>query len=432
MTVTATTGFLGLSHLGIVSSTGWASFGEPVVAVDLDPAPVEALRAGRLPVHEPGLSELFGRVRARMSFSTDPAALATASLVIVARDVPTDTADASDPSAVLRLIDAAVPHLRDGVTLVVMSQVPPGFTRRLADRLRARRPDLRFALYYWIETLIFGNAVERFLSPERLMVGCADPNAPLPAPFDAGLRRLGAPIFRMAYESAELTKTAINLYLCAAVTYANTLADLCEAVGADWTEMVPALRLDRRIGPAAYIKPGLGIAGGNLERDMITLRDLCRGHGVDGSLIETMLAYNVARYRWVGKKLAEHLADVPAPVVAVWGLAYKKNTHSTKNSVALRVIADLQGRAEVRAWDPVVRAGDVDVAAKIVGDRDEALVGADCLLVLTDWDEFAAPSAAALATMRRRLVIDGVGVVDRSRPEVRDVVCVSMGRPAAR
>ena len=432
MTASAATGFLGLSHLGIVSSIGWASFGEPVVAVDLEPAPVAARAAGRLPVHEPGLTELFGRVGARMTFSTDPAALSTASLVIVARDVPTDTADASDPSAVLRLVDAAIPHLRDGVTLVVMSQVPPGFTRRLADRIRARRPRLRFALHYWIETLIFGNAVERFLSPERLMVGCADPDAPLPEAFDAGLRRFGAPIFRMAYESAELTKTAINLYLCAAVTYANTLSDLCEAVGADWTEMVPALRLDRRIGPAAYIKPGLGIAGGNLERDMITLRDLCRDHGVDGSLIETMLAYNVARYQWVQRKLAERLADVPAPVIAVWGLAYKKNTHSTKNSVALRVIADLQGRAEVRAWDPVVRAGDVDVAAKIVGDRDEALVGADCLLVLTDWDEFATPGAGALATMRRRLLIDGVGVVDRSRPELRDVVCVSMGRPAAR
>jgi len=426
------TGFLGLSHLGIVSSIGWASFGEPVVAVDLDPAPVEALRAGRLPVHEPGLAELFDRVRPRMTFSTEPAALGEAALVIVARDVPTDTADASDPSAVLRLIDGAVPHLRDGVTLVVMSQVPPGFTRRLADRIRARRPDLRFALYYWIETLIFGNAVERFLKPERLMVGCADPTAALPAEFDAGLRRFGAPIFRMAYESAELTKTAINLYLCAAVTYANTLSDLCEAVGADWAEMVPALRLDRRIGPAAYIKPGLGIAGGNLERDMITLRDLCRAHGVDGSLIDTMLGYNGARYRWVHRKLAAHLADVPAPVIAVWGLAYKKNTHSTKNSVALRVIADLQGRAEVRAWDPVVRAGDVDVAAKVVGDRDEALVGADCVLILTDWDDFAAPTAAALATMRRRLIIDGVGVVDRARAELGGAVCIAMGRAAPR
>jgi UDPglucose 6-dehydrogenase len=424
----APTAFLGLSHLGVISSIGWASLGESVTAVDLDPSPVAVLQAGQLPVLEPSLDELFAATRARMTFSTDPSLIRDASLVVVARDVPTDAGNASDLSAVNNLIHAAIPHLRDGVTLVVMSQVPPGFMRRLGQLIRAGRPELRLHLYYWIETLIFGNAVERFLRPERIMLGCADPTTPLPPALEAAVGRFQAPVFHMRYESAELTKTAINLYLCAAVTYANTLSDLCEAVGADWSEMTPALRLDRRIGPAAYIRPGLGIAGGNLERDLVTLRNLCRSHGVDSAFIDAMIEYNDRRYRWVQRKLEVHvLAVVSRPVLAIWGLAYKRNTRSTKNSMALRVINDLGHRVELRAWDPVVGAGDVDVPAKIVGDAASALDDADALLILTDWPEFGALPADALSRMRRRVVIDGVGIVDRRRTDLRDVTLVTMG-----
>jgi UDPglucose 6-dehydrogenase len=423
------TGFLGLSHLGIVSSTGWASLGQPVAAVDLDPAPVAALGQGEVPVHEPGLDALLGRHRARMTFSTDPAALAACPLVVIARDVPTDHDNAADPSVVQDLVDAALPHLQPRVTLVLMSQVSPGFTRRLGMRIRARRPDLAFRLYYWVETLVFGRAVERYLSPERIIIGCDDPAAPFPLELDDGLRRFGCPIIPMTYESAELTKAAINLYLCAAVTYANTLSDLCEAVGADWSEMAPALRLDPRIGSAAYIRPGLGIGGGNLERDMTTLRDLCDDTTVDAAFIQTMIDYNRRRFRWVHRKLEAHVFQAGShPLIAVWGLAYKKNTRSTKNSLALRVIDSLRGRAEVHAWDPLVRASDVDVPAKIVGDRDEALDGADCLLILTDWDEFRLPAAAAVASMRRPVVIDCVGVVDQARADLGGVHYLRIGR----
>jgi UDPglucose 6-dehydrogenase len=424
-----TTGFLGLSHLGIVSSVGWASLIGPVVAVDLDGPVVAQLAAGRLPVHEPSLDELFAKSRGRMTFTTDPAALAQCDLLIVARDVPTDDRNVSDLSAVLALVDAAVPHLQHGVTLAVMSQVPPGFTRTLMARIAARRPGLDVRLYYWVETLIFGRAVERYLKPERIILGCLDPTQALPANLDEAVRRFGCPVFPMRYESAELTKTAINLYLCAAVTYANTLSDLCEAVGADWTEMMPALRADQRIGPAAYIRPSLGIAGGNLERDMVTLRELCRSHSVDGELIETMLAGNERRVRWVDRKLGEHVfAAVERPTIGVWGLAYKRGTRSTKNSMALRVVRELRDRCDVRAWDPLVTASDIDVPIKVVGDRDEALGGADCLLVLTDWEEFARPSAAALATMRRRLIIDGVGIVEPRWVDPNDALLVAMGR----
>ena len=427
------TGFLGLSHLGIISGIGWASLDSSVVAVDLEAEPVERLRRGELPVHEPSLPELFAAARDRMTFSTDPSALAACDLVVVSRDIPTDTDNGSDPSVVDRLVDAAIPHLRPGSTLVLMSQVSPGSTRALATRVQARRPEAGIAVYYWVETLIFGNAVERFLKPERIIVGAEDPTRPLPPSLEAGLRRFGCPILPMGYESAELTKTAINLYLFGAVTYANTLADLCEAVGANWSEMVPALRLDRRIGPAAYIRPSLGVAGGNLERDLVTLRGLGHRHGVDVAYVDTLLAHNARRYRWVQRQLDRRVLDRDGrAVVAVWGLAYKKNTRSTKNSMALRVIENLRGRADVRAYDPLVKAPDVNVAATLVESRDAALVGADCLLILTDWDEFASPPGAGFRSMRRPVVIDCVGVMDPSRQALPGVEYVAMGRAGRR
>ncbi len=426
-------GFLGLSHLGTVSSIGWASLGSPVLGVDLDPEPVDLLSRGKLPVHEPSLPELFAASRERLIFSTDPAALAECDLVVVSRDVPTDSENGSDPSVVERLIEAAIPHLRPHATLVLMSQVSPGATRSLAARIEARRPGVGISVYYWVETLVFGNAVERFLKPERIIVGAANPSKPLPSVFGAGLRRFGCPILPMAYESAELTKTAINLYLFGAVTYANTLADLCEAVGANWSEMVPALRLDRRIGPAAYIRPSLGVAGGNLERDLVTLRGLGRRHGVDVAYVDTLLAHNARRYHWVQRQLERRvLTRGQQPVVAVWGLAYKKNTRSTKNSMALRVIESLNGKAEIRAYDPLVKTPDLRVPATVVESRDAALVGADCLLILTDWDEFATAPGDGFGSMRCPVVIDCVGVMDPAQGGLSQVEFVAMGRADGR
>jgi len=372
-----------------------------------------------------------------MTFTDDAAALGACDLVIFSRDVPTDAANVSDTRVVLDLVDRVLPHLRRGATLALMSQVPPGFTRALGARLRAARPDAAFELYYWVETLIFGRAVDRFLRPERLILGSADPSGARPAAFDRELQAFGCPIFQMGYESAELTKMSINLYLSAAVTYANTLADLCEGVGACWADMAPALRADARIGPQAYIRPGLGIAGGNLERDLASLAGLCRTRGVNGSFIETLIAYNTERPGWVRRKLDEHVflpGIAPAgqkPVIGVWGLAYKKGTRSTKNAIAPRLLEELRDLAVLRVWDPVVLPTEVDVPATFTASRDDVLDGADALVILTDWDEFSAPPRAALERMRHRLVIDAVGVVDLARAELSGVDYVAMGRPAA-
>jgi UDPglucose 6-dehydrogenase len=432
MTATiAPTGFVGLSHLGIVAGVAWASFGRPVIGYDPDAAIVEALEKGNSPVHEPGLHELLEQSKAWIRFSTDKTKLSACPLVIVSLDVPTLPDNTSDLAPLWGLIDEVVPVLQPGVVIVVMSQVPTGFNKALIQRIEELRPGFSYALYYCVETLVIGNAVRCALAPERFIVGCADLSLPLPEIFREGLRRYGCPIIQMGYESAELTKMAINLYLASSVTYANVLAELCAHVNADWSEIVPALKLDQRIGPHAYLRPGLGIAGGNLERDLTTLRDLCDRHGIDTNYIDALAHHNAHRYHWALSMLRQYVFERnPVPKLAVWGLTYKKNTRSLKNSPAVRLIRDLGARAVVRAWDPVILASDVDLPAQIMSSKESVLEGADGLIIMTDWDAFVGFDPDILrSSMRHPVVIDCVGAMEANRSRLTGIEYISTGRP---
>src|SRR5260370_5677060 len=214
-------------------------------------------------------------------------------------------------------------------------------------------------LYYQVGALVFGRAVERATQPERYIIGCADPGEKLPPALATLLGAYGCPILPMRYESAELAKISINCCLVAAVTVANTLAELAERIGADWREIVPALKLDRRIGAFAYLAPGLGIAGGNLERDLATVLRFAEATGSEASLIAAFLTNSAHRRDWVLRTLhREVFATNPGAALAILGLAYKENTHSIKNSPSLALIAAL-GPWRLALYDPAVPASGV-------------------------------------------------------------------------
>jgi UDPglucose 6-dehydrogenase len=210
----------------------------------------------------------------------------------------------------------------------------------------------------------------------------------------------------MRYESAELSKIAINCCLVASVSVANTLAELCEHMDADWSEIAPALKLDKRIGPHAYLSPGLGIAGGNLERDLQTVIRLAGELGTDAGVVKAWVANSRHRRDWAARKIRELLLDAkPKASVAVWGLAYKENTHSVKNSPSLATIAQLKGAA-LRLHDPVV-------AGSTAKDPLEVARGADALMILTPWPQYREIGAAQIAAaMRGRIVLDPYQVLD--------------------
>ncbi len=368
-------GFAGMSHLGIVTSAATAAKGFDVVIYGT-PAMIS----------EPGLPELLAVNQSRIKPITNPGALKDCDLVVVSLDVSTDIGNHSDLTGLRQLI-AQLPPV---ATLVILSQVPPGFTRSL------KLPNV----YYQVETLIFGRAVERALHPERYMIGCANPSAPLPDSYAKWLQAFDCPILPMRYESAELAKISINMFLVSSVATTNTLAEVCEAIGADWNEIAPALRLDKRIGQHAYLSPGLGIAGGNLERDLITVRTLAEQHGTDASIVTAWLANSRYRRDWVLRKLHEHIGEP----IAVWGLAYKQDTASTKNSPALALLELLKG-FRVQTYDPAVKGTATSAL--------EACADAAVLVVMTPWKEFSSYSAAQLAgKMKGRVVIDPFAMLD--------------------
>jgi len=410
-------GFAGLSHLGLVSSIVTASKGCEVLAYDPKPGLCGDLREGRLPTFEPGLADLLEVSRPRIRFTTDAAALRQCDVIFFSLDVPTDTEGRSDLDPLRELIDGVAVGGSSEAVLVVLSQVPPGFTRRLADTLADRAQGRAPGVFYQVETLIIGRAVERALDPERLIVGCRDPRAELPAAYQAVLDVFDCPILRLGYESAELAKISVNVCLAASVAVANTLAELCEVIGAEWSEVAPALKLDRRIGPHAYLSPGLGIAGGNLERDLTTVQALAAEFGTDAALVEACLANSRYRRDWALRAVHSWLdPGDDCPTIAVWGLAYKVDTSSTKNSPALALMESLRP-LPIRAYDPQARLDGSRLPNVLQVDSAlEACRGAAVLAVMTPWSEFATCDLSEVGRlMTGRALVDPFGALDAAR-----------------
>ncbi len=397
-------GFAGMTHLGLNSAVAAADKGFDIVCFDTNPLIAAALDRGELPVVEPDLPELLEKNRHCVKFTADTSDLTSCDLVYVAPDVPTDDTGRSDLGHIDTLIRQVDAVLRPNAVMVILSQVPPGFTRA---RMRPGR-----LLYYQVETLIFGRAMERALFPERFIVGCAQPGQPLPEALAIFLGSFCCPILSMRYESAELAKISINMCLVASVGVANTMAELCEQTGADWSEIVPALKLDRRIGPHSYLSPGLGIAGGNLERDLATVLALADAHGTDAGIVSAWVANSRHRKDWTWRVLDKLvLGPQPDARIAILGLAYKEDTHSTKNSPSLALLAHLQGRSVV-VYDPVVSPADAGISFPAAVTAMEAIQDADAVCIMTPWGEFKSlPPSEIAQRMHGRWLIDPYRVV---------------------
>lgn len=396
-----------MTHLGLVSASSVASRGFDVVCFDHDPVLIARLQRQDWPVFEPGLDELIRRNGERQRFSGNIDALNSCDVVYVAPDVPTDDEGRSDTGGLTALTRDVAATMNPAAVLVVLSQLPPGYTRAL-DVVPPPR------LYCQVETLVFGQAVERATKPERYIVGCANPDAALDPRFRTILEAFGCPILPMHYESAELAKISINLCLVASVTVGNMLAELCERIGADWSDIVPALKLDRRIGPHAYLTPGLGISGGNLERDLATVQRLSDIHGSEAGVIAAWRRDSQRRKSWPLRVLHDRvLGRCEDPLIGMLGLTYKENTQSTRNSPAVALIRELHAY-RLQVFDPAARPAAQwhrHVAAS--ENALAACIGADALVIMTPWPQFRALAPRDIAErMSGKTVIDPYRVLD--------------------
>ena len=417
-------GFAGMTHLGIISASAIAQKGFKTICYDGNSDLIGQLKVGKFPIVEPGLEDQVIANGDKQIFSDNLRDLGQCDLVYIAPDIPTDDLGRSDVGVIHQLIDQVGPVLKADAVMVVLSQVEPGFTRALTQPADLSRR------YYQVETLVFGRAVERATMPERYIVGCANPDQPLDPHFHAVLSAFDCPILPMRYESAELAKISINFCLVSSISVANTLAEICESIGADWSEIVPALKLDRRIGQYSYLSPGLGIAGGNLERDLTTIERIGGVNNTDTTVVAAWKTNSRYRRDWAARTIHQQLLDLnPQATVAIWGLAYKENTHSTKNSPSLATISQMP-KARLRLHDPVV-GGEVVEHANFTSCQSplEAARGADALMIMTPWDDYRniAPSDIA-EHLDGHIVLDPYRVLDISSTEISGLEYHTLGR----
>ena len=370
-------GFLGMSHLGQVYSTATAICGASVVQFEVDAALLRELEQSGPTVMEPGLNEIWLESSANRELTADPELLRGCDLLFVVSDVLTDEEGKSDLHKVRQLTDLAVAYASSECPIVIRSQVPPGFTREYAQRGRQ--------IFYQVETLVFSEAVTRAVKPDRHIIGVKDRDLPLPEVFSDWLQMFPASSHVMSYESAELAKISINLFLAASVSTTNSLAELCENLGATWTEVVPALQEDSRIGKFAYLKPGLGISGGNLERDLASFRLLAGRYGVNDEVVASFVAHSEYRKGFVSQQL-KHMGVSHGKRIGMLGLSYKPGTTSLKNSPSLDVLRNFPNQSFV-VHDPSANVSGFPHVRQ-VGTINEVITACETLLIMTPWPEY--------------------------------------------
>lgn len=399
-------GVLGLSHLGIVTSIGFAAKGFEVIGVDINQELVLECIQGRFPIQEPLLDETFAKARDYLKFTIEFETLKSCDLIYIAKDVPTDSNGNSDLHVITELISLTSNYYSENAVVVILCQVSPGFARKINESLRQK-------IVYQVETLVFGNAINRALFPERLIIGKETLNESIDPSLLVLLESFKCPIVEMNYESAELTKIAINLFLASSVTTTNALTEICEKIGADWSQISPALKLDERIGPKSYTEPGLGISGGNIERDIRTIINLGLNSNTDVALFDSFIENSNNRKNWpiyILNKLRSEGFSIHR--IAIWGLAYKKDTNSIKNSPAIYLIEQIYGKTEIVVTDPVVNLPKyLTSKVKVETDPLKVVRNADCLLVMTDWAKYYEYSLSEIINlMRIKIVIDPFGI----------------------
>lgn len=420
-TTPITIGYAGMTHLGINYAVAGAGKGFNIVGYDPNQATISQLAAGKLPVIEPDLEPALQQRSIKMHFSSELASLACCDIVYVAPDVSTNDNGQSDLTYIKQLINNVISVLNPNALLVVLAQVPPGFTRSI--NLPVER------LYYQVETLVFGQALFRAEQPERLIVGCDVPSKPIDPRLQQYLEAFNCPILPMRYESAELCKIAINCCLVASVSVANSLGEVCEKIGADWNEIVPALKLDKRIGQFAYLQPGLGLSGGNLERDLATVVNIANEFGTDKSVIQSFRDNSAHRRNWALQTLYKvALERNPRAKIALWGLTYKENTHSLKNSPAVKLVNDL-AQANITAYDPVIKQLDQAKNVTIADSALDAATDADVLIIMTPWPEFKQIDLKQLALkLKQKLIVDPFRVLAASITDSKEFAYHTLGK----
>ena len=426
---------IGTGYVGLVAGTCFAESGNDVTCVDIVAEKIAALKAGKVPIYEPGLEELVQRnlEEQRLSFTTDlPAAVKQASIIFIAVGTPQGPDGRANIEQVLATARGVAAAMNGYKILVNKSTAPVGTAEQIKNVVAgiAKHP---FAVVSNPEFLKEGAAVDDFMKPDRVVLGSDDPAAieqlkELYEPFV----RTGNPILVMDARSAEMSKYAANAMLATKISFINEVSNLCEKLGADVNEVRSAIGLDRRIGPH-FIFPGVGYGGSCFPKDIRA--SIAMGEPeLEMSLLRAVETVNERQKSLLVEKVRRHFGpDLSGRTFALWGLSFKPRTDDMRDAPSIVVVESLlKSGASIQAHDPEA----MDEAKKIFGDRVryykrnyDALAGADALLVVTEWNEFRRPNFATIKQLLKQPVIfDGRNIYDPDDLRKSGFVYFSVGR----
>lgn len=436
MSVREPIGVIGTGYVGLVTAVGFAELGSDVVCVDIDAAKIERLRAGEIPIYEPGLAELVAKNRERLHFTTDLSeALDRARLLFVAVGTPPTYSGDADLSAVHAVVGSM--PASDQHALVMKSTVPVG-TGEAIQRVFEQQGKGDFLYVSCPEFLKEGSAVKDFLEPDRVVVGddggwagdaVVDLYRPLLTAAHGG--EGSGELVRTDVKSAEMVKLASNAFLATKISFINEIANVCEETGADVIEVARGMGLDDRIGPK-FLQAGIGFGGSCFPKDVSALKLLAGNSGYHFQLLNAVIEVNELQKRRVVQKLQKHLGPLVGKKVALLGLAFKPNTDDMREASSLvlsaRLIAD---GANVSGFDPVANeeAARLLRGVTIVGSVEEAVADADAVVIVTEWPEFKTIDLTELASaMRGDLVVDGRNLLDPAAVRAAGLAYEGVGR----
>jgi len=433
---------IGGGYVGLVSGACFAEFGTEVTVVETDPAKLAALAEGRMPIYEPGLDQLVAaNVKAgRLAFTGDLAtALHGAEAVFIAVGTPTRRGDGHADLSYVYAATEQVARLLTGYTVIVTkSTVPVGTGRRIAEIVRAARPDLDFDVASNPEFLREGNAIGDFMRPDRVVIGTESERArEVLRTLYRPLYLIEAPIVFTGIETAELIKYAANAFLAMKVTFINEMADLCEKAGADVHDVARGIGLDGRIG-RKFLHPGPGYGGSCFPKDTLALMRIAQDVGAPTRLVETVVAVNDARKAGMAMRvIAACGGSVRGKTIGVLGLTFKPETDDMRDSPSIPIVSRLiEDGAVVRAFDPEgMQQARPLLPDAVVYCRDalDAAAGADVLVLITEWNEFRALSPARLRdAMRGQVLVDLRNVYDPVAMRQSGFTYFGIGRPDVR
>lgn len=424
---------VGIWHLGSVYSACLAELGYSVVGVDRDQNRVKNLNQGVPPLFELGLGELIAKNISlnRLSYTVDlKDAVVGASFVLIAFDTRVDENDEVDLSEVYDTAAELTEWLENDSIVIVSSQVPVGTCEEIKSLIRKKRPSLDFDVACVPENLRLGQAIDRFMNPERIVIGADNDNTL--DKVEAFFSVVKAPKMRMNSRSAEMTKHALNAFLATSISFINEIANLCDEVGADALKVAEALRLDSRIGPKAMLKPGLGFAGGTLARDLKVLQKLGGKVGYETRLINGVLEVNRQQNHMIAGKLLRIYGSLQNLTVGVLGLTYKAGTSTLRRSASLEIIRDLtDGGTKVRAYDPKADLREIQGHREFEFCSDPLTVarGSDALVFVTEWPEFKELDFSRVKSlMKKPVVVDAQNMLDAERLIQMGFIYLGVGR----